>query len=115
MSSTLLFVNWAPDVVTPELNGKTLNQLKASSASFNYLPYSFSVPRDTNVAPTAGVWSSSNTLIIRAGEGGDPQLYQDLSDPDGAVGGNPMLLWIFPSFIIYSQFEQQLGGEIYPQ
>jgi hypothetical protein len=114
MSSTIRFVNWSAKSVIPSLNGGDLSELDVSSASFNYYPYSNQAQRDASQPPSERFWGNSNSLTIRPVDGGDTQIYNDLSEPDGTAPNNELILWIFPDYVVFSQFENQLGDPIKP-
>lgn len=112
MSSSLYLINWCPNPVTSTLNTQPLSQIKTSSSQYNYFPSSLAVPRDASSAGKSGVWGNDNALIVLVD--GKSKLYNNLKDPNGAAPNNDLLLWIFTDFLVFSQFENQLGSPIYP-
>mgnify|MGYP005988801423 CR=1 FL=1 len=114
MSSQLRIINWKPDQIVPDLNTGQLPSLKPSTAKQNFLPYSQSVARDPSGPHNPMVWGEVNTLIIKPSSGGKTQVYNGLSDPKEAAPNTELLLWVFPEFLVFSQFNKQLGGKIHP-
>lgn len=109
MSSNLRLINWGPKAITPTLNEKDLGSVKESSAPFNYYPFTTSVPRDPSGPGGPGVWGRDNSLRVRPTGGGATLTYDNLQDPEGAAPNNELLLWIFPEFLVFSQFDKQLA------
>jgi hypothetical protein len=112
MSSNLYLINWCPNSITATLNTQPLSPIKPSSSQFNYFPSSLAVQRDASGAGKPGVWGNDNALIVLAE--GTSKLYNNLKDPKGAAPNNDLLLWIFTDFLVFSQFENQLGSPIHP-
>lgn len=112
MSSNLYLINWCPNSITATLNTQPLSPIKPSSSQFNYFPFSLAVHRDASGAGKPGVWGNDNALIILSD--GASKLYNNLKDPSGAAPNNDLLLWIFTDFLVFSQFENQLGSPIHP-
>ncbi|CAA0081656.1 Uncharacterised protein [BD1-7 clade bacterium] len=112
MSSTIRFVNWMPESVTPVLNQSMLSDLKTSTAAHSYFPYSMSVPRQPDQPPSAGVWGNTNNLVVKSG--GKSQIYNNLTEPENSAPNQELILWVFPDFVIFSQFEKQLGEKVFP-
>jgi hypothetical protein len=113
MSSNLYLINWSPHSITPTLNTLPLSPpIKPSSSQINYFPLSLAVHRDASSAGKPGVWGKDNALIVLAD--GTSKLYNNLKDPNGAAPNNDLLLWIFTDFLVFSQFENQLGSPIHP-
>lgn len=114
MSTTITFANWAAADVIPSLNQFDLKALKATQASFDYYPYTTSTTRDPSQPGGPGLWGSVNNLVIKPTGGGTSQVYNNLPDPADAAPNNPLMLWIFPEFIVFSQFEKQISDPVYP-
>lgn len=112
MASNLYLINWCPNEITATLNTQPLSPIKPSSSQFNYFPPSLAVQRDASGAGKSGVWGNDNALIVLVE--GKSKLYNNLKDPKGAAPNNDLLLWIFTDFLVFSQFENQLGSPIHP-
>jgi hypothetical protein len=112
MSSTLYMINWCPNTITATLNTKPLSPINPSLSKFNYFPNSLAVPRDASVPGKAGVWGNDNALIVLVD--GTSKLYNSIKDPNGAAPNNDLLLWIFTDFVVFSQFDNQLGSPVHP-
>ena len=112
MSSTLYLINWCPNSITATLNTKQLSPINPSKSQYNYFPYSLSVHRDASAPGKAGEWGNDNALIILVD--GSSKRYNNIKDPNGAAPNNELLLWIFTDFVVFSQFENQLGSPINP-
>ena len=113
MSSSLYLINWCPNSVTATLNTQPLSPpIKPSSSGSNYFPYSLAVQRDASLPGKPGVWGNDNALIVLVD--GKSKLYNDIKDPNGAAPNNDLLLWIFTDFVVFSQFDNQLGSPVYP-
>lgn len=112
MSSTLYLINWCPQKVTATLNTKQLSQITASSSKYNYIPYTLSVPRDSSGPGQPGVWGNDNTLVVLVD--GASKVYNSIKDPNDAAPNNDLLLWIFADFVVFSQFDKQLGNPVNP-
>jgi hypothetical protein len=114
MSSLLYLINWTPQKVTPTLNQMTLPAINAASAAFEYYPFQVAVKRDASGPGKPGQWGNVNTLVVIPSSGGTSQIYNYIKDPDGAAPNNALLLWIFPDFVVFSQFDEELGAHITP-
>lgn len=114
MSSTLFLINWAPEAVTVTLNQGQLQPILATEARYSYYPYNDSVPRDASGPGAPGKWGDVNQLVVQPSGGGSSQIYNDLLDPEKAAPNTDLRLWIFPSFIVFSQLDDQLGEPVYP-
>lgn len=113
MSSNLYLINWCPNSITATLNTQPLAPpIKVSSSQFNYFPFSLAVLRDVSSAGKPGVWGNDNALIVLVD--GKSKLYNNLKDPNDAAPNNDLLLWIFTDFLVFSQFNNQLGSPIHP-
>lgn len=113
MSSSLYLINWCPNSITATLNTLPLSPpIKPSSSGSNYFPLSLAVPRNTSVPGKPGVWGNDNALIVLVD--GRSKLYNSIRDPNGAAPNNDMLLWIFTDFVVFSQFDNQLGSPVHP-
>ncbi|MEK6304208.1 MAG: hypothetical protein AABO41_26265 [Acidobacteriota bacterium] len=112
MSSTLYMINWCPNKVTATLNTKQLSPIDPSLSKDYYFPDSLAVPRDASVPGKAGVWGNDNALIVLVD--GANKLYNSIKDPSGAAPNNDLLLWIFTDFVVFSQFDNQLGSPVHP-
>lgn len=114
MSSTLFLINWAPEAVTVTLNQGQLPSIDVTDSSFSYYPYSDTVPRDASGPGAPGRWGDVNQLVVQPSGGGSSQIYNGIKDPEKAAPNTNLLLWIFPSFIVFSQLDNQLGEPVYP-
>jgi len=114
MSTTITFVNWRPEELIPSLNQFDLAAIKATKASFEYYPYTTNALRNPSEPGQPGVWGYTNNLVVKPVGGGSSQVYNNLADPAGAAPNNPIMLWIFPDFLIFSQFEKQISDPVYP-
>jgi hypothetical protein len=113
MSSTLYLINWCPNPITVTLNAQQFTPpIKTSSSQSNYFPYALSVLRDASVPGRAGVWGNDNALIILVD--GTSKRYNNIRDPNDAAPNNDLLLWIFTDFVVFSQFDNQLGSPVNP-
>jgi hypothetical protein len=112
MSSSLFLINWCPNSITATLNTQQLSPIKATSGQSNYFPYALSVLRDASAPGKPGVWGNDNALIVLVD--GSSKRYNNIKDPNGAAPNNDLLLWIFTDFVVFSQFENQLGSAINP-
>ena len=113
MSSTLYLINWCPNSITATLNTLPLTPpIKPSTNQFNYFPFAFPVQRDASAPGKPGVWGTDNALIVLVD--GASKLYNRIKDPNGAAPNNDLLLWIFTDFVVFSQFENQLGSPVHP-
>lgn len=113
MSSTLYMINWCPNPITVTLNTQQFTPpIKVSSSKSNYFPFTLPVPRDASVAGRPGVWGNDNTLIVLVD--GSSKLYNNIKDPNGAAPNNDLLLWVFSDFVVFSQFDNQLGSPVNP-
>jgi len=112
MSSTLYMINWCPNTITPTLNTKPLSKIDPSLSKYNYFPSSLAVARDASGPGKAGVWGNDNALIVLVD--GTSKLYNSIKDPSGAAPNNDLLLWIFTDFVVFSQFDNQLGSPVHP-
>ena len=108
MSSTLYLINWCPNPITLT----TTPAIKSSRVQDNYFPFSLPVLRDASLPGKPGVWGNDNALIILVD--GTSRLYNSIKDPNGAAPNNDLLLWIFTDFVVFSQFENQLGSPVNP-
>lgn len=109
----MYLINWCPNQITVTLNAQQLAPpIKTSSSQSNYFPYTLSVLRDAAVPGRPGVWGNDNTLVILV-DGGS-KLYNNIKDPNGAAPNNDLLLWIFTDFVVFSQFDNQLGSPVNP-
>lgn len=114
MSTTITIVNWKPEDLIPSLNQFDLAVIKATKAAYDYYPYTTSTAREPSKPASPGIWGETNTLVVKPVGGGTSQIYNNLSDPSGAAPNNPLMLWIFPEFLIFSQFENQISNPVYP-
>ena len=112
MSSNLYMINWCPNSITPTLNTQSLSPIKPSSSQYNYFPFSLAVARNASVPGKPGVWGNDNALIVLVD--GTSKLYNNIKDPSGAAPNNDLLLWIFTDFVVFSQFDNQLGSPVHP-
>lgn len=112
MSSTLYLINWCPQKMTATLNTKQLSPINPSSSKYNYVPYTLSIPRDSSLHGQPGVWGNDNTLVVLVD--GASKVYNSIKDPSGAAPNNDLLLWIFTDFVVFSQFNNQLGSPVNP-
>ena len=114
MSSTLYVINWCPVGITVTLNTQRLSPspIKPSSPQQNYFPFTTSVPRNVSGPGQMGVWGNDNALIVLVD--GTSKLYNSIKDPNGAAPNNDLLLWIFTDFVVFSQFDNQLGNPVHP-
>ncbi|MEM7586878.1 MAG: hypothetical protein AAF560_26040 [Acidobacteriota bacterium] len=114
MSSRLWIINWTAFDVDTSLNQLALETLKASTARDHYFPYATSAPRDPSRPGEPGIWGSANNLVVVPGSGSGSQIYNGLPDPRQAVPTADLLLWIFPSCLVFSQESKQLGECVKP-
>lgn len=112
MSSTLYMINWCPNSITATLNTEQLPQIKPSSSKGNYFPPSLPVERDASGPGKPAVWGNDNALIVLVD--GSSKRYNNIKDPNGAAPNNDLLLWIFADFVVFSQFDSQLGSPVHP-
>jgi hypothetical protein len=113
MSSSLYLINWCPSSITATLNTQPLSPaIKPSSSGSNYFPFSLAVARNASVPGKPGVWGNDNALIVLVE--GKTKLYNSIKDPSGAAPNNDLLLWIFTDFVVFSQFDNQLGSPVNP-
>ena len=110
----MYLINWTPNDVKPTLNQGVLSKIQASAAKFNYYPNQIAVRRDVSVSGKPGQWGNVNTLIVVPSPGGTSQIYNNIKDPEGAAPNNTLLLWIFPDFVVFSQFDEERGDHITP-
>lgn len=112
MSSTLYLINWCPNAITATLNIQQLSPIKPSSSKNNYFPSTLAVQRDASAPGKPGVWGNDNALIVLVD--GSSKRYNSIKDPNGAAPNNDLLLWIFTDFVVFSQFDNQLGSPVNP-
>ena len=113
MSSTLYLINWCPNSITVTLNTKQFSPpINPSLAKYNYFPNSLPVERDPSATGKPGVWGNNNALIVLVD--GASKLYNSIKDPSSATPNNELLLWIFTDFVVFSQFDNQLGSPVNP-
>ena len=113
MSSTLYMINWSPYTITPTLNTEQLSSITTAMKEYNYFPYPvLAVTRDASLPGKPGVWGNDNALIVRVDSAS--KVYNNIKDPNGAVPNNDLLLWIFTDFVVFSQFDSQLGSPVSP-
>jgi hypothetical protein len=106
-------INWCPNQITVTLNGQQFSPpIKSSRSQDNYFPFSLPVLRDASLPGKLGVWGNDNALIVLVD--GASKTYNNIRDPNGAAPNNDMLLWIFNEFVVFSQFENQLGNPVHP-
>lgn len=112
MSSTLYLINWSPYQITATLNTLPLSPISPSLSKYNYFPNSLAVKRDPSAHGKAGEWGNDNALIVMVD--GASKRYNNIKDPNDAAPNNELLLWIFNDFVVFSQFENQLGSPVNP-
>jgi hypothetical protein len=106
-------INWCPNAITVTLNTQQFSPpINPSSSKYNYFPYQLAVPRDASVPGKPGVWGNDNALIVLVD--GTSKRYNSIKDPNGAAPNNDLLLWIFTDFVVFSQFDSQLGDPVSP-
>lgn len=102
MSSTLSIINWAPTKITPTLNGKQLRFINPSEPEDNYFPYDTSVMRVTGT-PANGTWGDVNNLTLTSTDSSQTQIYNSLDDPENASANIALQLWVFPTYVVFTQ------------
>jgi hypothetical protein len=113
MSSTLYLINWCPNPITVTLNKKEFSPpINPSRNRDNYFPFALAVHRDASAPGKSGEWGNDNTLVVLVD--GSSKLYNNIKDPNGAAPNNDLLLWIFTDFVVFSQFDHQLGNPVNP-
>lgn len=113
MSSTLFLINWSPYPIRVTLNTQQLTPpINPSVSKYNYFPNSLSVRRDTSAPGKPGIWGNDNALIVLVDSAS--KLYNSIKDPSGAAPNHDLLLWIFEDFVVFSQFDNQLGSPVNP-
>jgi hypothetical protein len=112
MSSTLYLINWCPYQITATLNTLPLTPINPPLSKYNYFPNSLAVNRDASAPGKPGVWGNDNALIVLVD--GASKRYNSIKDPNGAAPNNDVLLWIFDDFVVFSQFDNQLGSPVNP-
>ena len=113
MSSTLYLINWSPFPITVTLNTQQFSPpINFSLAKNNYFPESLAVQRDPSGTGKPGIWGNNNALIVLVD--GTSKLYNNIKDPSDATPNNLLLLWIYTDFVVFSQFDNQLGNPVNP-